>query len=144
MYNMGDDRIPEVWVCDVYFQHFCGRVFFEHQFPFDPSDFVHFRDRVGEEGIAKIFAYSVKLHRKEVPKQSKFALSDTTVQENNISFPTDSRLCKRVIEKCNKIAAKEGIIQRQRYTCESKQLLRDTYNGNHPKRIKKQEKQRSD
>lgn len=140
LYNLGDDRIPEVWVRDVYFQHFCGNVFFEHQFPFDPSDFVHFRDRVGEEGIAKIFAYSVKLHGKEVPKQSKFVLSDTTVQENNTSFPTDARLCKRVIEKCNKIADKEGILQRQRYTRESKQLLRDTYNGNHPKRMKKARK----
>jgi len=42
LYNLGDERIPEVWVRDVYFQYFCGGVFFEHKFPFDPSDFVHF------------------------------------------------------------------------------------------------------
>ena len=48
MYNLGDDKIPEYWVRDVYFQYFCGGVFFEHKFPFDPSDFVHFRNRVGE------------------------------------------------------------------------------------------------
>ena len=35
----------------LYFQYFCGGVFFEHKFPFDPSDFVHFRKRVGEEGM---------------------------------------------------------------------------------------------
>ena len=40
------------------------------KFPFDPSDFVHFRKRVGEEGNGKIFAYSVKLHGAEVPKQA--------------------------------------------------------------------------
>ena len=120
MYNLGDDRIPEFWLRDVYFQHFCGGVFFEHKFPFDPSDFVHFRNRVGEEGIAKIFAYSVKLHGDDVVKKSKFVLSDTTVQENNTSFPTDAKLCKKVIDKCNKIADKEGIKQRQRYTRESK------------------------
>jgi IS5 family transposase len=142
MYNLGDERIPEVWVRDVYFQHFCGGVFFEHKFPFDPSDFVHFRNRVGEEGIEKIFAFSVNLHGKEVSKKSRIVLSDTTVQENNTTFPTDAKLCKKVIDKCNKIAKKEGIKQRQRYTYESKQLVRDTYNGKHPKRIKQARKAR--
>jgi len=140
MYNLGDERLPEVWVRDVYFQHFCGGIFFEHKFPFDPSDFVHFRNRVGEDGIGKIFAYSVKLHGKEVSKRSKFVLSDTTVQENNTTFPTDAKLSRKVIDKCNKIAEKEGIKQRQRYTRESKQLLRDTYNGKHPKREKQARK----
>lgn len=143
LYNLGDERIPEFWVRDVYFQYFCGSEFFEHEFPFDPSDFVHFRNRIGEEGIGKIFAYSVRIHGKEVPKQSRFVLSDTTVQENNTTFPTDAKLCKKVIDKCNKIAGKEGIEQRQRYTRESKQLVRDTYNGKHPKRAKKANKAKS-
>lgn len=46
LYNLGDERLPEFWVRDVYFQYFCGGEFFEHEFPFDPSDFVHFRTRV--------------------------------------------------------------------------------------------------
>jgi len=140
LYNLGDDRIPEYWVRDVYFQYFCGGVFFEHKFPFDPSDFVHFRNRVGEDGISKIFSYSVKLHGSEVPKQAKFVLSDTTVQENNTTFPTDAKLCKKVIDKCNEIAEQEGINQRQRYTRQSKQLVRDTYNSKHPKRAKQAKK----
>jgi IS5 family transposase len=137
---LGDERIPEYWVRDVYFQYFCGGVFFEHTFPFDPSDFVHFRKRVGEAGIGKIFAYSVQMHGCDVAEKSRFVLSDTTVQENNTTFPTDAKLCKKVIDKCNKIATKEDIQQRQRYTRESKQLLRDTYNGKHPKRAKKARK----
>jgi transposase, IS5 family len=137
MYNIGDERIPEFWVRDVYFQYFCGGVFFEHKFPFDPSDFVHFRNRIGEAGIEKIFAYSVKMHGEEVEKKSKFVLSDTTVQENHTTFPTDAKMCKKVIDKCNKIAEQEGIKQRQRYTRESKQLVRDTYNGKHSKRVKR-------
>jgi IS5 family transposase len=140
LYNLGDDRIPEYWVRDVYFQYFCGGVFFEHKFPFDPSDFVHFRKRVGEDGIAKIFSYSVKLHGAEVTTQARFVLSDTTVQENNTTFPTDAKLCKKVIDKCNVIAEREGITQRQRFTRESKQLVRDAYNGNHPKRSKQSKK----
>jgi len=140
LYNLGDDRLPEYWVRDVYFQYFCGSVFFEHKFSFDPSDFVHFRKRVGESGIAKIFAYSVQLHGGEVPRQAKFVLSDTTVQENNTTFPTDAKLCKKVIDKCNKIAEEEGINQRQKFLKESKQLIKATYNGQHPKRAKQARK----
>jgi len=136
LYNLGDEKIPEYWVRDVYFQYFCGGVFFAHDFPFNPSDFVHFRKRVGETGIAKIFACSVQLHGREVAQQAKFVLSDTTVQENNTTFPTDAKLCKKVIDKCNKIADKKGIKLRQKFIKESKQLLRDTYNGTHPKRVK--------
>lgn len=140
LYNLGDERIPAAWESNPYFQHFCGEVFFNHKFPFDPSDFVHFRNRVGEQGIEKIFAYSVKLHGKEVERKSKLVLSDTTVQANNTTFPTDAKLCKKVIDKCNQIAEREDIKQRQRYTRESKQLLRDTYNGKHPKRVKQASK----
>lgn len=140
LYNPGDERIPGFRVRDVYFQCFCGGGFFEHGFPFSPSDFVHFRNRVGEEGIGKIFASSVQLHGKKIPGQTGFVLSDTTVQENNTTFPTDAKLCKKAIGKCNAIAGKEGIKQRRRYRGESKQLVRDTYNGKHPKRMKRANK----
>ena len=140
LFNLGDERIPEVWVRDVYFQWFCGYVFFEHKFPCDPSDFVHFRKRIGEEGVAKIFAYSVKIHGEEVPKQAKFVLSDTTVQGNNTTFPTDAKMCKKVIDKCVEIAEKEDIKLRCKYKKESKELFGDTYNGKHPKRAKKAKK----
>jgi IS5 family transposase len=140
LYNLGDEKLPEYWVRDVYFQYFCGGVFFEHKFPFDPSDFVHFRKRIGGAGMEKIFAYSVKLHGEEVAGQAKFVLSDTTVQENFTTFPTDAKMCKKVIDKCNKIAEKEGIKQRCKYLKESKQLVRETYNGKHPKRAKQAKK----
>ena len=136
LYSPGDETLPIRWTMDVYFQYFCGMTFFEHHFPFQPSVFSHFRKRIGELGFEKIFAYSVKFHGKDVAKQAKFVLSDTTVQENNTTFPTDAKLCKKVIDKCNKIAEKEGIKQRQKHKKESKQLVRDTYNGKHPKRAK--------
>ncbi|MDR2138141.1 MAG: transposase [Tannerella sp.] len=55
LYNLGDERIPEYWVRDVYFQSFCGGVFFEHKFPCDPSDFVDFRGADRRIGISKDF-----------------------------------------------------------------------------------------
>lgn len=135
LYNLGDETLEKAWIMNPYMQYFCGRVFFEHEFPCDPSNFVHFRKRIGEKGIEKIFAYSVRMHDAKT-NTSNFVLSDTTVQENNTSFPTDAKLCKKVIDYCNKIAGNEGIKQRQRYTKVSKQMVRNTYNGKHPKRAK--------
>lgn len=138
IYNLGDETLCDAWIRDPYMQYFCGSAYFEHQFPCDPSDFVHFRKRIREEGVEKIFSYSVSLHGKQAKR--KMTLSDTTVQENNTTFPTDAKLAKKIIDKCNSIAKKEKIAQRQTYVLTSRQLLRDTYNSNHPKRKKKAKK----
>ena len=135
IYNLGDETLAIAWIMNPYMQYFCGEAYFQHEFPFDPSDFVHFRKRIGEEGIEKIFKHSVDIHGKQA--KGKMLLSDTTVQENNTTFPTDARLAKKVIDSCNSIAEKENLNQRQTYTRTSKQLLRETHNSKHPKRRKK-------
>lgn len=135
IYNLGDETLAEAWKMNPYMQFFCGMAHFEHKFPCDPSDFVHFRHRIGEKGIEKIFAYSVKIHGKDA--KEKQVLSDTTVAENNTTFPTDAKLAKKIIDRCNAIAIKCNIKQRQTYVRTSKQLVRDTYNRKHPKRRKK-------
>ena len=136
IYNLGDETLCEAWKMNPYMQYFCGMAHFEHKFPCDPSDFVHFRKRIGEQGAEKIFTYSVLLHGKAALETQ--ALSDTTVAENNTTFPTDAKLAKRIIDNCcNAIAIKEGVKQRQTYVRTAKQLLRDTHNRKHPKRIKK-------
>ena len=138
LYNLGDETLTEAWIQNPYLQYFCGYVHFTHTFPFDPSDFVHFRKRIGEEGVGKIFAYSVALHGKDAESDSY--LSDTTVQGNNTTYPTDAKLAKQVIDACNRIAKKEGINQRQTYIRKSKEYLRNCYNSQHPRRVKKAKK----
>ena len=135
LYNLGDETLAEAWRMNPYMQYFCGMTHFEHKFPCDPSDFVHFRKRIGEKGVEKIFAYSVLIHGEKA--QEKQVLSDTTVQENNITFPTDAKLAKRIIDKCNQLAEFTGVNQRQSYARVSKQLVRDTFNAKHPKRTVK-------
>ncbi len=135
IYDLGDETLCEAWIRDPYMQYFCGEAHFKHRFPCDPSDFVHFRKRIGKNGVEKIFTHSVRLHGRSA--KDKMVLSDTTVQENHTTFPTDAKLAKKIIDKCNAIAKKEAIGQRQSYVRSSKQLLRDTYNGSHPKRRKK-------
>jgi IS5 family transposase len=142
MENLGDETLAKHWVRDPYMQYFCGMRCFEHRFPFDPSDFVHFRKRIGEGGFEKLFAYSVRVHGEPTRGKVQWHLSDTTVQENNTTFPTDAKLCKKVIEGCNRIAEEEGLTLRRSYRRESKQLMRDSFNGNHPRRKKRAKKAR--
>ena len=78
---------------------------------------------------------SISLHPKA--KTEDEVQIDTTVQEKNITFPTDAKLAKKVIDNCVKMAEKEGVVQRQSYKRVSKQLLRDAYFGHHPRRKKK-------
>jgi IS5 family transposase len=139
MENLGDETLARQWIRDMYMQYFCGMRYFEHRFPFGHSDFVHFRKRIGEGGFEKIFEYNVRANSEEKATgnaEAKRHLSDTTVQENNTTFPTDAKLCKKVIDGCNRIAKEAGIKPRRSYARESKQLLRDSYNGKHPSRAK--------
>jgi IS5 family transposase len=113
LYNLGDETLVLAWIMNPYMQYFCGEAHFQHEFPCDPSDFVHFRKRVGEAGIEKIFAYSVQIFGKEAREDVQ--LSDTTVQENHTTFPTAAKLAYKIIKNCHVIAQKETIKQRQTY-----------------------------
>ncbi|MFV0267658.1 MAG: hypothetical protein ACK5HT_11035 [Draconibacterium sp.] len=59
------------------------------------------------------------------------------VQEKNITYPTDAKLRKKIIERCWDIAEKEGIKLRQSYRRTLKQLMIDQRFREHPKRRKK-------
>jgi len=135
MFKESDESVVERWIENAYWQYFTGETFFQTQQPFDPSNFVHFRKRIGEKGLEFLLGQSVSLHPKA--KTEDEVQIDTIVQEKNITFPTDSKLAKKVIDNCVKIAEKEGVTQRQSYKRVSKQLLRDAYFGHHPRRQKK-------
>jgi IS5 family transposase len=135
MFIESDESVVERWIENAYWQYFTGEEFFQTKQPFDPSEFVHFRKRLKEEGLEFLLSQSVALHPKA--KTEKEVQIDTTVQEKNITFPTDAKLAKKVIDNCTKIAEKQGIKQRQSYKRVAKQHLRDAYFGHHPKRKKK-------
>jgi IS5 family transposase len=40
---------------------------------------------------------------------------DTTVQEKNVTHPLDSKLCRRIVEHCWRLAAREGLALRRSY-----------------------------
>jgi transposase, IS5 family len=82
-----------------YCQYFWRKIYFQYKYPFDPSDFVHFHKRIGEVWMKKIIIQNIDLFEKEnIRKEVKEVPIDTTVQEKNITFPTDSMLTEKVME----------------------------------------------
>ena len=92
IYNLGDETVMERYIDSPYCQHFCGEIYFQYKYPFDPSDFVHFRKRIGEEGMKKIFKQSIDLFDKDfIRKEVKEVRVDTTVRRRTSLFrPTGS------------------------------------------------------
>lgn len=133
--NLSDETVVSKWIENPYYQYFSGETQFQWSMPCDPSDLVHFRHRVGRQGIEKIFGLSVHLQGKDAQQQS--VSIDTTVQEKNITFPTDLKLAVRIIAKCRTIAAKEGIELRQSYKRTVKKHMLNQRFKAHPKTRKK-------
>jgi IS5 family transposase len=91
MFNESDESIVDRWKENPYWQHFCGEVNFQHRWPFDLTELIKFRKHLGEKGMERILKLSIDLlGRKEI--QEKQVLVDSTVQEKNITFPTDTKL----------------------------------------------------
>ena len=136
VYNLSDEVLVEQhWEMNAYFQYFGGMAVQQWGQPCAASDLVHFRQRIGQDGVEKIFRHSIDKHGKD--GQDPNVSIDTTAQEKNITYPTDSKLHKKIIDKCVKKAKGSNITLRRSYKRTSKQLVRDTYNGTHPKRRKK-------
>jgi IS5 family transposase len=138
MYNLGDETVVDRYLENPYWQHFCGEIYFQYKLPFDPSDFVHFRKRIGEDGMKKIFKQSIDLFGEDtIHREVKEVRIDTTVQEKNITFPTDRKLIEKVIEYCKRIAKKEGIKLRRTYKIEIRKLKHQLRFAKKPKNFKK-------
>jgi len=144
LYNLSDERVVAQWRENPYFQYFTGEKVFQKGYPFDPSDFVHFRKRIGKEGAEKLLGLSIRLNMEEEGKVKKGKVKevfiDTTVQEKNITYPTDGKLYKKVIMQCRQIAEQEGVTLRRSYTRELKSLSLKMRFMNHPKRKKEGQK----
>jgi transposase, IS5 family len=119
--DLSDEEVVQAWVRNPYYQVFCGESRFRWQFPCDPSDLTYFRKRIGEKGAELIFKVSVELHGNQA--KEKEIVVDTTVQEKNITFPTDTKLLKKVIEKCRNMASECGIKLRRSFKRELPGLL---------------------
>jgi IS5 family transposase len=136
--NLSDESVVEQWMENIYYQYFSGEKSYACGVPCEASELVHFRNRIGEEGIELIFKESIRVNGKDGKEDE--ATVDTTVQEKNITYPTDNKLHRKIIKKCIAIAEGEQLELRQSYTRTIKKLADQQRFRNHPKNYKKARK----
>jgi transposase, IS5 family len=118
MHGLSDEQVAHQWVQNPYWQYFCGYDYLQWALPCDPSSLTRWRIRLGEEGIEKILGQTIVTAFKTetvAPQDLKRVISDTTVMEKNISFPTDTKLLNRAREKLVNLASRCGLKLRQTY-----------------------------
>jgi IS5 family transposase len=134
--DLSDEVLVQRWVQNPYYQAFCGEIEFQWQLPCDPTSLTHFRKRIGVEGHEKILSVSIMLHAEKVAQEDEICI-DTTVQEKNITFPTDAKQYRKIHGKLLKLARREGIPLDRTYEKEVNQLKQHTRFASHPKNRKK-------
>ena len=133
--NLSDEDIVVQWKQNPYYQYFCGFDELQIVEPCHSTELVKFRNRIGVDGMKVIFGMSVSLHGKKA--NEKQVIVDTTVQENNITYPTDGKLTIKIINHLHKTAKYEDISLRRTYMKEIKGHRISFRFFRHPKKRKK-------
>lgn len=129
--NISDEGVVEQWAENSYYQYFSGEQMFCPSAPCEASELVHFRHRIGEEGVALILKESIRINGAD--SNDGDVSVDTTVQEKNITFPTDSKLHRKIIRRCQSISRELDLPVRQSYVRTLKKLSVDQRFRHHPK-----------
>ena len=133
--NVSDESVVEQWQENVYYQYFCGEQELQTGVPCTPTELVAFRKRIGESGMELILKESVRVN--DDHDETDRAFIDSTVQEKNVTFPTDAKLTRKIIGRVMKINGKLKFPICQNYKFVMKELARDQRFRNHPKNRKK-------
>lgn len=122
--NLSDESVVEQWAENMYYQYFSGEYKFIAATPCVPTELVMFRERIGSAGMELILKESIRINNDETPldKDQLTVSIDTTVQEKNITYPTDDKQYKKIIKSCWKIAEAEGVTLRRSYKRKVKSL----------------------
>jgi transposase, IS5 family len=139
-YSMSDEAVVEEWVENAYWQYFCGGIFFEHDFPIEPSSMTRWRERLRKVGLEELLGETIRtglrggfIREAELRRVNV----DTTVQEKEIRFPTDARLYDRCRERLVEAAKDRGIELRQTYSRKGKKALRKQSGYAHAQQFKR-------
>ena len=125
-FNFSDEATVEMFIENLYWQYFCGYEYFQITTPLDASSLVRWRQRIGEAGVEFLLKQTIvtaQAMKQLTEKHMEKVNGDTTVQEKNITFPTDAKLYRKGIVLLGKEAKLNKIKLRQSYIRKSKQAL---------------------
>ncbi|MCL2711221.1 MAG: IS5 family transposase [Planctomycetaceae bacterium] len=118
-FNLSDEELVKRWLENPYWQYFCGEVFFQTDFPCDDTSLGIWRKRIGADALKLVLEETIRVatEKKFVSaKELSEVIVDTTVQEKNITFPTDAKLLSRALMKIAKHCLSHKIKLRQSYS----------------------------
>lgn len=69
--NLSDESVVEQWSENLYYQYFCGEKIFKPAAPCEASELVHFRKRIGKEGLELILQESIQIQPEKYNKDDK-------------------------------------------------------------------------
>jgi IS5 family transposase len=143
MFALSDERVVEGFLENPYWQYFCGMEFFEHRLPLDSSSMTRWRKRAGSRGFEDLLTETLQTAERTGQLQEKDFNRlnvDTTVQEKNITFPTDAKLYFKGIELLVRRSKRNGIKLRQSYARVALKALRDSSRYMHSRKYRKAQK----
>lgn len=117
-FNESDESLLDRWVENPYWQYFCGFDTMQHEVPLHPTSLTKWRQRVGAERLLILLdeTVAIAVDEKQITKRELAQVNvDTTVQEKNITHPTDSKLYLKAIEKLADSARNRNVKLRQTY-----------------------------
>ena len=142
-FDQSDESLVERWIENPYWQCFCGFTHMQHEAPIDPSSMSRWRKRVGAERLELLLKETIDLalREKQLPKRDLAKITvDTTVQEKNITYPTDSKLLYSAIRKLVQAARAHGVRLRQSYLRVGKRAAVQVSRYAHAKQFKRMRK----
>ncbi len=143
LHDLSDEQVVKGWTENPYWQYFCGEEYFQHKMPIHPTTMTKWRNRPGKSGSEKLLIETIKagLKSKTIkPGSLKKVTVDTTVQEKNIAFPTDSKLLNKARENLVKLSKEHGIKLRQNYNRVGPQYVLMASRYAHAKQFKRMKK----
>lgn len=117
-FNESDESLLDRWLENPYWQYFCGFETMQHEVPLHSTSLTKWRQRVGAEKLVAMLEETVTIavNDKHVTKKELAQVTvDTTVQEKNVTSPTDSKLYLKALQKLAAAARNRGVKLRQSY-----------------------------
>lgn len=138
-FDLGDEGLVQRWAENVYFQHFCGRAYFEPRLPCDATQIGRFRRAIGEDGMELLLKATIETAVDSgaiKPQEIERVIVDLTVQEKAIAYPTDTRLLEIARHKLVSTAKRLGLGLEQTFAHEGAKLRRRAGGYAHAKQFK--------
>jgi transposase, IS5 family len=139
-FDLSDEELVQRWAENVVWQYFSGQVYYEPKFPCDATQIGRFRKAIGEAGVEELLKATIDtavVTKAVRAAEFERVIVDTTVQEKAIAHPVDSRLLEIARAKVVQAAKRVGIVLKQTFVKEGKELRRKAGGYAHAKQFKR-------